>query len=83
MYLEPRSLLILQQKCYHHYLHGIEEKEQDNLEAIKLINIDNCLSLKSEEGENSLKRRRRRDTRISLTIRHVPKTTKAFLRLGN
>lgn len=75
-------MLVYQNKCYHHYLHGIQEKYVDNLasDSDKLINLDKCLSLKENE---KVKKNLKRSTRISLTIRHVPKTTKAFFRLGN
>ncbi|CAL8126033.1 unnamed protein product [Orchesella dallaii] len=72
--LEPRSLLILQETCYNNFLHGIEERSSD-LITDKILNVNQCQELKLN---NELSR----DTRISLTIRHVPKTTKPILRLG-
>lgn len=72
--LEPRSLLILQEDCYHNLLHGIDEKSSDVVSK-DMINVDRC---SAAELNNELTR----GTRISLTIRHVPKTTKPILRLG-
>lgn len=74
LFLEPRSLLILQEKCYHHYLHGIDEKTDDSI-TDNIMNIEKCSNVKLNDRVS-------RDTRISLTIRHVPKTTKPILRLG-
>lgn len=72
--LEPRSLLILQETCYHHYLHGIDERTSDKI-TDKVLNVNECSSIMLSEELT-------RETRISLTIRHVPKTTKPILRLG-
>jgi len=72
--LEPRSLLILQDKCYHHFLHGIEEKT-DDLISSDILNAEKCSNAQLNDTLS-------RGTRISLTIRHVPKTTKPILRLG-
>ncbi|ODM93525.1 Alpha-ketoglutarate-dependent dioxygenase alkB 6 [Orchesella cincta] len=72
--LEPRSLLILQETCYHHFLHGIEERSSDII-TDKIFNVDQCQGVKFNDELS-------RETRISLTIRHVPKTTKPILRLG-
>lgn len=73
LFLEPRSLLILQDEMYFNYLHGIEEKEEDiinesvlNLSKIKLLSMESVI----------------RGTRISLTIRHVLKISKFKLRFG-
>jgi len=66
--LEPRSLLILKDDLYHKYLHGIEEIAEDNLNG-DVINFD-------DSGDVV----RLRKTRTSLTIRHVPKTTKFKLK---
>jgi len=71
--LEPRSLLILQEKCYHHFLHGIDEKT-DDLITSDILNADKCSIVQLNDTLS-------RETRISLTIRHVPKTTKLMLRL--
>ncbi|XP_014357077.2 alpha-ketoglutarate-dependent dioxygenase alkB homolog 6 [Papilio machaon] len=74
--LEPRSLLVLQDKLFHHYLHSIEEINKDVLdESIK--NLHMC-SDKYVKGSTVC-----RSTRISLTIRHVPKTSSFKINIGN
>lgn len=65
--VEPRSLLVLRDEMYHKYLHGIDEVDADL--------IDESVIFGKKES-------RQRGTRISLTIRHVPKTSKMKLRLG-
>ncbi|KAK9502294.1 hypothetical protein O3M35_011092 [Rhynocoris fuscipes] len=68
--LERRSLIAVMDSMYTDYLHEIEEKTEDKLnDSIVNINktkysINDCL---------------KRDTRISLTIRHVPKLSKIKL----
>lgn len=71
--LEPRSLLILKDSLYHEYLHSISEIEQDVL-CDRIYNYENCGT--SCKMGDCLKR----GTRISLTIRSVPKTTKMKLK---
>lgn len=74
--LERRSLLILKEDMYHNFMHSISELNEDilnkdmvkNLQLSRLNLIDNQII--------------KRQTRISLTIRHVPKTTMVPLRLG-
>ncbi|XP_011178335.1 alpha-ketoglutarate-dependent dioxygenase alkB homolog 6 [Zeugodacus cucurbitae] len=66
--LEPRSLLILKDQLYNNYLHGIDEFKQDIL-CDKICNYENL------EMVHKIGSILQRDTRISLTIRHVPKTT--------
>ncbi|GAB6029283.1 Alpha-ketoglutarate-dependent dioxygenase alkB 6 [Chamberlinius hualienensis] len=68
--LLPRSCLILKGSLYHDYHHGIDEKVSDVLDSTKLVNLDNCDI--SFCADNLLKR----NSRVSLTIRHVPKTFK-------
>ncbi|KAJ8266059.1 hypothetical protein GJAV_G00125440 [Gymnothorax javanicus] len=71
--VQPRSLLVLQDEMYQHFLHGIQEVAQDTLTDrvanLPLANasVGDCLS---------------RGTRVSLTIRHVPKILRATLLLG-
>jgi alkylated DNA repair protein alkB family protein 6 len=72
--LEPRSLLVLQDECYTTLLHGIEETTTDvinesvlNLEQVSCGSVGDVLE---------------RGTRVSLTIRFVPKTTKPLIKLG-
>ena len=70
--LQPRSLLVLQNDMYHEYLHGIEEVHDDVLND-KICNLDNSTLIGTSIP---------RKTRISLTIRHVPKTSKMKLKIG-
>lgn len=74
--LEPRSLLILQDKLFSHYLHCIEEVKEDLLDD-SIINLNKC---SDQFDKNSTIHR---DTRISLTIRHVPKTSSFKINIGN
>ena len=70
--VEPRSLLVLQDEMYHQLLHGIEEIHEDKIDD-KICNLDNSSVIGSIIP---------RKTRISLTIRHVPKTSKMKLKFG-
>ncbi|CAG7725548.1 unnamed protein product [Allacma fusca] len=70
--VQPRSLLILRDKAYDYYLHGIEEICKDEL-TDKVINAGVLGLSPGDELQ--------RATRVSLTIRHVPKTTKPMLKL--
>jgi alkylated DNA repair protein alkB family protein 6 len=70
LYLQPRSLLILQEDMYNQYLHGIEDLTQD--ESAEFVNLT------SPQLEGHLDR----GTRYSLTIRHVPKTSKLKIKFG-
>ncbi|XP_004927141.1 alpha-ketoglutarate-dependent dioxygenase alkB homolog 6 [Bombyx mori] len=74
--LEPRSLLILQDKLFSHYLHSIEELNEDVIDD-SIVNLNMC-SDKYVRGETY-----KRCTRISLTIRHVPKTTSFKINIGS
>jgi alkylated DNA repair protein alkB homolog 6 len=70
--LEPRSLVILKDDMYQKYLHGIKEVTQDEINFDLLRNFE-CLGNKSQYKHfDTIKR----DTRVSLTIRFVPKTIK-------
>jgi len=67
--LMPRSLLIIREDLYQLYHHGIDETTKDiitndilNLEAFPSLHIGDELQ--------------RQNPRVSLTIRHVPKTLK-------
>ena len=60
-YVPPRSLILILDSMFHYYLHGIEELKEDNL----CDNLINCIDPIAK-----------RSTRVSLTIRHVPKTKK-------
>ncbi|TKS67560.1 Alpha-ketoglutarate-dependent dioxygenase alkB -like protein 6 [Collichthys lucidus] len=71
--VKPRSLLILQDEMYQRLLHGIQPCDQDTL-TDKVVNLSAAGALLGETLT--------RDTRVSLTIRHVPKVMKAKLILG-
>ena len=74
--LERRSLLILKEDMYTNYMHGINECSEDRIESIDRIkNLDLVESkLRGELKSGSVLKR---DTRVSLTIRYVPKAIKA------
>lgn len=70
--LERRSLLILKDKMYNDYMHGIEEIKEDVIDS-SILNLKSCeLNLQNESS-------RPRNKRISLTIRNVPKVSKLNL----
>ena len=69
--LEPRSLLILQDDMYKVFLHGIKEVSQDKLIPENIFNFSK-LNKTYGDSENLVERQ----TRISLTIRYVPKVLK-------
>ncbi|KAK2906353.1 alpha-ketoglutarate-dependent dioxygenase alkB homolog 6 [Channa argus] len=71
--VKPRSLLILQDEMYQRLLHGIQACAQDTL-TDKVVNVSPAGAL---PGETLI-----RGTRVSLTIRHVPKIIKTKLVLG-
>lgn len=71
--VKPRSLLVLQDEMYQRLLHGIQESNQDTL-TDKVVNLSVA---GARPGETLI-----RDTRVSLTIRHVPKVIKTKLVLG-
>lgn len=74
--LERRSLFILQGDLYHNYLHSIAERDTDVVSKSVIKNLNICGD-KFSEGEIL-----KRGTRLSLTIRHVPKTSKLKLKIG-
>ncbi|KAL4709688.1 hypothetical protein ACJJTC_007419 [Scirpophaga incertulas] len=74
--LEPRSLLVLQDKLFHYYLHGIQDIKKDVLDQ-SIANLSMC-SKKYVLGKTL-----ERNTRISLTIRHVPRTSSFKINIGN
>ena len=74
LFLQPRSLLIQREQMYTHYLHGIDEKYEDI--------IDNSLVNLSAADINKMSSPVKRETRVSLTIRHVLKTTKIKIKIG-
>lgn len=66
VYIPPRSLILIKDDMFHHYLHGIDELVEDDCDA-KLVKSPHV-----EDADVEYKR----GTRVSLTIRHVPKTRK-------
>lgn len=73
--LERRSLLILQKDLYHNYLHSIAERGADSISGSSIKNLHMCAEKFTEK--DTIKR----GTRLSLTIRHVPKTSKLKLKI--
>ena len=73
--LEPMSLLVLSRDMYTHYLHGIAERDEDTLDP-HVANLDHC------GGSYYVGQTLPRTTRVSLTIRNVPKVLKVHLKLG-
>ncbi|XP_027687001.1 alpha-ketoglutarate-dependent dioxygenase alkB homolog 6 isoform X2 [Chelonia mydas] len=71
--LEPRSLLVLREDMYVRYLHGIRPAASDAVTE-KVANVAACGAVLGDEL--------RRGTRVSLTIRHVPKVLKTAIFLG-
>lgn len=71
--VQRRSLLILQDDMYKHYLHGIQGVDEDILSE----HVVNLSSAGAQVGDTVP-----RSTRVSLTIRHVPKVVRANLLLG-
>ena len=70
--LEPRSLVILKDDMYNVYMHGIKEIEKDQINPNVIANYD-----KIEKNNNTPESFiLNRDTRVSITIRVVPKTIK-------
>uniref|UniRef100_A0ABM5ERK5 Alpha-ketoglutarate-dependent dioxygenase alkB homolog 6 isoform X2 n=1 Tax=Pogona vitticeps TaxID=103695 RepID=A0ABM5ERK5_9SAUR len=71
--LKPRSLLVLQEDMYSRYLHGIRLVSEDMITE-KVANASMCGCALGA----TLDRR----TRVSLTLRHVPKVLKTSIILG-
>ncbi|GIY35418.1 alpha-ketoglutarate-dependent dioxygenase alkB homolog 6 [Caerostris darwini] len=71
--LERCSLLLVQDDLYTKYLHGIKENTVDMLDD-KIKNLNMCNIENATELD--------RQSRISLTIRHVPHTVKANFLFG-
>ena len=70
--VQPRSLLVLKDDMYQKYLHGIEEIQDDVL-SDKICNLQDP----SVIGQTFP-----RSTRVSLTIRHVPNTSRMKFKFG-
>ena len=73
--MEPQSLLILKNDMYTKYLHGIAERTED-------VTTDRICNLSHLDTPIKVGDALKRTTRVSLTIRHVPKTLKVKLKLG-
>ena len=71
--LEPRSLILVCDDMYKLYLHGLAERTTDIVNS-KVANLEKCTV--------SIGHSLTRETRISLTIRHVPKVLKNKLVFG-
>ena len=71
LYVPQRSLLLVKNQMFSHYLHGIEEKPSDYCDT-NLIIPNQCQFSQDHDDSANLERK----TRISLTIRHVPNTKK-------
>ncbi|CAG9765291.1 unnamed protein product [Ceutorhynchus assimilis] len=69
--LEQRSLIIVKDDMYKTYLHSISEVALDDVSGC--ANLDNCMT------SYSLNEKLKRGTRVSLTIRNVPKVLKIKL----
>ncbi|CAC5378474.1 ALKBH6 [Mytilus coruscus] len=72
--LQPRSLILVCDDMYKTFLHGIEDRTTDHV-TDKVVNLSQCEGISIGETLS-------RKTRISLTIRHVPKTIKNKLIFG-
>ena len=72
--LLPRSLIFVRDDMYKINLHGIDQRKSDII-TDKIVNLTKC------EGVN-IGDTLDRSTRVSLTIRYVPKILKAKLVLG-
>ena len=71
LYVPQRSLLLVKNQMFSHYLHGIEEIRSDYCDT-NLIIPNQCQFSQDHDDSANLERK----TRISLTIRHVPNTKK-------
>ena len=66
------GLLLQTDEMYHQYMHGIQEIEEDLTSASIVNNCDKLMNSKSLK----------RQTRISLTFRHVLLTKKITIKLS-
>ncbi|CAG2122558.1 unnamed protein product [Medioppia subpectinata] len=66
--LEPRSLVVSQSDAYESYLHGIQEVTSDIISE-RIANLNLCDS-------HAMGEQLERTTRLSFTIRYVPKVIK-------
>jgi len=72
--LERRSLVVLQDDMYNKYLHGIAEVHCDTVSGAE-ANLELC------GGQYTTGAELQRTTRVSLTVRHVPRTSKLCIKL--
>uniref|UniRef100_A0A8W7K9V9 Fe2OG dioxygenase domain-containing protein n=1 Tax=Anopheles albimanus TaxID=7167 RepID=A0A8W7K9V9_ANOAL len=72
--IEPRSLLVVKDDMYHRYLHAIQDRNEDVID-------DGIANISQLGHEVKIGEVLHRATRVSLTIRHVPKTTKMKIKL--
>ncbi|GFS16258.1 alpha-ketoglutarate-dependent dioxygenase alkB homolog 6 [Elysia marginata] len=75
MLLERRSLVLVCKDMYTQHLHGIAEQTHDTI-------TNKILNLQSLARPVSIGETLQRQTRVSLTIRHVPRTVKAKFLFG-
>uniref|UniRef100_H2YYH0 Fe2OG dioxygenase domain-containing protein n=1 Tax=Ciona savignyi TaxID=51511 RepID=H2YYH0_CIOSA len=82
LFLEPRSLLILKYSMYENLLHGIKEAFVDHVNSsfVKNTSLIGDPNVRKSLLQNESLQLQRMNTRVSLTIRHVPKTVKLKLR---
>ncbi|KNC82528.1 hypothetical protein SARC_05176 [Sphaeroforma arctica JP610] len=69
IYLPPRSLFVVKDDCYRTYLHGISDTSADIVDEKVLNRTQSTHALAINEVLE-------RGTRVSMTIRHVPKVMK-------
>lgn len=74
--LEANSLLVLRDDMYTKYLHGISERSED------ILTENNICNFKQLGSCQALGTVLHRSTRVSLTVRNVPKTLKIRLNFG-
>ncbi|XP_046847687.1 alpha-ketoglutarate-dependent dioxygenase alkB homolog 6-like isoform X2 [Xenia sp. Carnegie-2017] len=72
--VQRRSAYVFEQDMYTKYLHGISERKVDTLDN-KVLNLDSCSNVSID---SALKR----ETRVSLTVRFVPKVLNVKLKFG-
>ncbi|KAG7282312.1 hypothetical protein CRUP_002700 [Coryphaenoides rupestris] len=84
--VQPRSLLVLQDHMYQSLLHGVQPHLQDTL-TNRVLNLPSSSSSAAAAAAGGgaavvVGDTLTRGTRVSLTIRHVPKVMKTKLFLG-
>ena len=67
-------MLILKSELYHNFFHGIDESTEDSVDD----RVRNLIPARVDIGDKV-----KRSTRISLTIRNVPRASKAKILIGN